>query len=189
MFSRSSMFKLNWDNEAPQITIERMDEPAHCHEINTEGVVGRHWFHGISKHKNVLKELQSMTKSSWGDSQLSSSWATVSYTSAIMIAFCSVVWTKLKLNRLWLNCIMVPLAPTQADIRWLRRFYGQAITGLPWKLTAINTPRPVTSVKSMQTRYTCVVPQNFPSHISQDMSRIISKWLKIAQELDSEAIP
>ena len=30
-----------------------------------------------------------------------------------------------------------------------------------------------------------VVPQNFPSHISQDMSRIIFKWLKMAQELDS----
>ena len=25
----SSMFKLNWDNEAPQITTEQMDEPAH----------------------------------------------------------------------------------------------------------------------------------------------------------------
>ena len=34
----------------------------------------------------------------------------------------------------------------------------------------------------------CVVPQNFPSHISQYMSRIISKWLKIAQELDSQII-
>ena len=31
----SYMFKLKWDNEAPQITIERMDEPTHCHEINT----------------------------------------------------------------------------------------------------------------------------------------------------------
>ena len=33
-----------------------------------------------------------------------------------------------------------------------------------------------------------VVPKNFPSHISQDIERIISKWLKIAQELDSQAI-
>ena len=32
----SSMLKLKWDNEAPQVTIERMDEPTHCHEINTE---------------------------------------------------------------------------------------------------------------------------------------------------------
>ena len=30
------------------------------------------------------------------------------------------------------------------------------------------------------------VPQNFPSHISQDISRITSKWFKIAQELDSQ---
>ena len=33
-----------------------------------------------------------------------------------------------------------------------------------------------------------VVPQNLPSHISQDIARKISKWLKIAQELDSQAI-
>ena len=31
----SSMFKVRWDDEAPQITIERMDEPAYCHEIGT----------------------------------------------------------------------------------------------------------------------------------------------------------
>ena len=30
-----------------------------------------------------------------------------------------------------------------------------------------------------------VVPQNFPSHMSQDMSRIISKLFKMAQELGS----
>ena len=61
----SSMFKLNWDNEAPQITIERMDEPAHCHEINTEEVVDQPWFHEIKRYlENVLKELQSRTKSS-----------------------------------------------------------------------------------------------------------------------------
>ena len=40
---------LNWDNEAPQITIERMDEPAHCHEINTGEVVEQPWFHEIKK--------------------------------------------------------------------------------------------------------------------------------------------
>ena len=33
-----------------------------------------------------------------------------------------------------------------------------------------------------------VVPQNLPSHIPQDIARIISKWLKIAQELDSQTI-
>ena len=35
----SSMFKVNWDNEAPRITIERLDEPAHCCDIETE--IGR----------------------------------------------------------------------------------------------------------------------------------------------------
>ena len=46
----SSMFKLNWDNEAPKITIERMDEPTHCHEINTEEVVDRPWFHEVKRY-------------------------------------------------------------------------------------------------------------------------------------------
>ena len=46
----SSMFKLNWDNEAPQITIERMEEPVHCHEINTEEVVEQPWFHEIKRY-------------------------------------------------------------------------------------------------------------------------------------------
>ena len=44
------MFKLKWDNEAPQITIERMDETAHCHEINTEEVVDQPWFHKVKRH-------------------------------------------------------------------------------------------------------------------------------------------
>ena len=44
------MFKLNWDNEAPQITVERMDEPAHCHKINTEEVVDQPWFHKVKRY-------------------------------------------------------------------------------------------------------------------------------------------
>ena len=35
----SSIFKVMWDNEAPWITIERLDEPAYCYEIYTEEVV------------------------------------------------------------------------------------------------------------------------------------------------------
>ena len=34
----SSMFKVRWENEAPQITIERLDEPAHYYEVDTDGV-------------------------------------------------------------------------------------------------------------------------------------------------------
>ena len=44
------MFKLNWDNEAPQITIERMEEPAHCHEIYNEEVVDQPWFHEVKRY-------------------------------------------------------------------------------------------------------------------------------------------
>ena len=32
----SSMFKVRQDNEAPMITIERFDEPAHCYELKTD---------------------------------------------------------------------------------------------------------------------------------------------------------
>ena len=32
----SSMFKVKWDNEAPMITIERFDKPAHCYELDTD---------------------------------------------------------------------------------------------------------------------------------------------------------
>ena len=51
----SSMFKLNSDNEAPQITIEQMDEPAHCHEINTEEVVDQPWFHEVSRGSRISR--------------------------------------------------------------------------------------------------------------------------------------
>ena len=34
----SSMFKVRCDNEAPKITIERLDEPVHCYEADTDRV-------------------------------------------------------------------------------------------------------------------------------------------------------
>ena len=46
----SSMFKVRWDNEPPRITIERMDEPAYCHEMETEEVVDKHWFHEVKRY-------------------------------------------------------------------------------------------------------------------------------------------
>ena len=46
----SSMFKVRWDNEAPQITIERLDEPVHCCEIDTEEVEDKSWFHEVKRH-------------------------------------------------------------------------------------------------------------------------------------------
>ena len=33
-----SIFKVKWDNEAPRITVEIFDEPAHCYEIDTDSV-------------------------------------------------------------------------------------------------------------------------------------------------------
>ena len=46
----SSMFKVKWDNEAPQVTMERMDEPAYCQEIDTEEVVEKPWFHEVKRY-------------------------------------------------------------------------------------------------------------------------------------------
>ena len=46
----SSMVKVNWDNEAPQIIIERLDEPSHCYEIDAEGVGGKPWFHKVKRY-------------------------------------------------------------------------------------------------------------------------------------------
>ena len=46
----SSMFKVKWDNEAPQITIERLDEPAHCCDIETEEVADKPLFHEVKRY-------------------------------------------------------------------------------------------------------------------------------------------
>ena len=46
----SSMFKLKWDSKAPRITIERFDEPAHCYEIDTDGVEENPWLHKVKRY-------------------------------------------------------------------------------------------------------------------------------------------
>ena len=46
----SSMFKVRWDNEAPQITIKRLDEPAHCCDIEIEEVADKLWFHEVKRY-------------------------------------------------------------------------------------------------------------------------------------------
>ena len=53
----SSMFKIRWDNEAPQITIERMDELAYCHEISTDEVVAKPWFHEVKRYMEAQEYL------------------------------------------------------------------------------------------------------------------------------------
>ncbi|XP_050876386.1 uncharacterized protein LOC127080101 [Lathyrus oleraceus] len=42
----SSMFKVKWANEAPTITIQRLDEPTHCLAIEAE-IDGKPWFYDI----------------------------------------------------------------------------------------------------------------------------------------------
>ncbi|XP_058774426.1 uncharacterized protein LOC131648710 [Vicia villosa] len=46
----SSMFKVRWDNEAPTITIERLNEPGHCCEIVTEEVDEKPWFYEVKRY-------------------------------------------------------------------------------------------------------------------------------------------
>ena len=46
----SSMFKVRWDNEAPRITIERLDEPTHYYKVDTNGVEEKPWFHEVKSY-------------------------------------------------------------------------------------------------------------------------------------------
>ena len=62
----SSMFKVKWDNEAPRIIIERLDEPAYCYELDTKEVIDKPWFHevkGTSRFKNISRGHLSMIRS------------------------------------------------------------------------------------------------------------------------------
>ena len=41
----SSMFKVNWDNEAPRITIKRFDKPVNCYDIDVDKE--KPWYHEV----------------------------------------------------------------------------------------------------------------------------------------------
>jgi ribonuclease HI len=45
----SSMFKVKWANESPAITIQRLDEPAHCLAVEAE-IDGKPWFYDIKRY-------------------------------------------------------------------------------------------------------------------------------------------
>ena len=44
------MVKVRWDNEASRITIERLDKPAYCYEIDIEEVADKPWFHEVKRY-------------------------------------------------------------------------------------------------------------------------------------------
>ena len=46
----SSMFRVRWGREAPMITIERLDEPAYCYELNAAEVEEKPWFHEVKRY-------------------------------------------------------------------------------------------------------------------------------------------
>ena len=50
----SSMFKVRWDNEAPQIIIERFDEPAYCYELDTEE---KPWYYDVKRYLETKEHL------------------------------------------------------------------------------------------------------------------------------------
>ena len=52
----SSMFKVRWDNEAPIITIERFDEPAHCYELDTD--TEKPWYHEVMRYLEAQEYLE-----------------------------------------------------------------------------------------------------------------------------------
>ena len=52
------MFKVRWDNEAPIITIERLDEPAHCYEVDTDEVEEKPWFHEVKRYLEAQEYLE-----------------------------------------------------------------------------------------------------------------------------------
>ena len=72
----SSLFKVRWDNEAPQITIERLDEIVHCYEVDIDGAEEKPWFHEVKRYleaQGTPRGPLSMTRNSYGGSLLSSS--------------------------------------------------------------------------------------------------------------------
>ena len=45
-----SIFKVRWDNEAPRIIIERLDEPTYCYEVDTDIVEEKPWYHKVKRY-------------------------------------------------------------------------------------------------------------------------------------------
>ena len=39
-----------WDNEAPQIIIWKLDEPAHCCDLETKEVTEKPWYHEVKRY-------------------------------------------------------------------------------------------------------------------------------------------
>ena len=153
----SSVFKLKWGNEAPQITIERMDEPAHCHEINTEEVMDQPWFHEVKRYLEAQEYPEGASVNN--KKFLSRFYAKFFLSNRILYkrkhdsVLLHFIY-KVEAKKIMVDLHRELLEPILVGIQWLRRSYGQVITGLPWKLPAINTPTLVTTVKSMQTRCT-----------------------------------
>ena len=46
----SCMFKVRWHNEAPRITIEKIDKPMYCYKVDNDGVEEKPQFHEVKRY-------------------------------------------------------------------------------------------------------------------------------------------
>ena len=155
----SSMFKVRWDNEAPHITIEKLDEPAHCCDIETEEVADKPWFHEV---KRYLEAQEYPEGASVNDKKFLRRFAAKLFLS-------NGILYKLNHDSTLLRCvdksevarIMTDLCegtsePILVDIPWIRISYRQDINGPLWKSIVISTLELIISAKSMLIQCMCL---------------------------------
>ena len=133
------MFKVRWANEAPRITIERLNEPTHCCDLETEEVTEKPWYHEV---KRYLEAQEYPEGASVNDKKFLRRFAAKFFLSNGILykrnhdSTLLVVWIRLKQKGSWQNCMKVPSEHIPVDTPWQRRSFGQDISGPQWKPTA-----------------------------------------------------
>ena len=128
----SFMFKVRWDNEAPKITIERLDEPVHCCEIDTEEVADKPRFHEV---KRYLETQEYPKGASVNDKKFLKRFAAKFFLSNGILYKRNHDSTLLRcVDKSEAKRIMTDLhegtsEPIQVDIPWLKRSYGKDTIG------------------------------------------------------------
>ena len=128
----SSIFKDRWDNEAPHITIERLDEPAHYCDIETEEVADKPWFHEV---KRYLEAQEYPEGASVNNKKFLRRFAAKFFISNGILYKrnhdSTLLWCvdKSEAGRIMQSYMKVPSELIPVDIPWQRRSYGQNIIG------------------------------------------------------------
>ena len=155
----SFMFKIKWGNQAPHITIELIDEPAYCHEIDTEEIVDKPWFHEV---KRYLEAQEYPEGAPINDKKFLRIFSAKFILSNGILYKCNHDSTLLRyIDKSEADKIMADLhkgtfGTHSSGHTMAKKSYGQGTTGLPWKQIAICIYEPVTSVRSMLTKYMCL---------------------------------